>query len=731
MIPATATKNVQTILPNDSVEFGIQASPEAFKVLVSNLYQNKPRAILRELGCNALDSHVMNGNPDEPFVVKLPNAMNEELVVQDFGTGLSHENMTVLYSTIFGSNKRKTNDQIGGLGLGSKTPFSYTDTFTVTSNHDGMSRTYMCYMNEDEIPCITIVDEREMKDDERTGLTIKIPVKNKDSSEFINAATTVFSHFKVKPKIGVAIHEPEYTYTIGSARIKAHTYSNRSHVIMGPVAYVLNSQELPNELHRRFNHLIGNIDFVANIGELTVAPSRETLSFDRKTVTALKRIFLQAEADIAAHLTKSLEDAETYSQAVKHARGLSNYLPAQKEVFWQGVRVYTSGSKSMKAEDVYGLAGLTVSTQSMYYTKTPKIRNPGLWFNTNPADVELIIIKDTENKPYVKRLEKIQDQVQSANGVLVFLVPLGHNDFFTKHCLPLIKTDFDGAEILRLSEIEIEKTASNGGARVASKAFFSKAVVNERQSDNSWRATTEYRLMPQFNAYEGKDFTLDDKLKTGDLWIGFNATNIIDVPKEFDGVFDDGVYKQSLAHFMALMVQNRPIFEGKDIIGVPKALETQKPTDMSKNAGYVALEELKALAKEEAFCKHAAWIGAQCQTFASESVHIKEILMLHLHKYPDSAFAKTAKKLYDASCASTSVQYSEAFVKVMLNAMNAIGIELEHTHFVFAEQRWTKFMKNHPLLEWATDMNWQERMSDRVEALIDLMESHYNAGTCK
>ena len=42
-------------------EFRIRNSAKAFNILSSGLYANKIRAIIRELSCNAVDSHVAAG----------------------------------------------------------------------------------------------------------------------------------------------------------------------------------------------------------------------------------------------------------------------------------------------------------------------------------------------------------------------------------------------------------------------------------------------------------------------------------------------------------------------------------------------------------------------------------------------------------------------------------------------------------------------------------------------
>ena len=103
--------------------FGIKQSPKAFQILSSGLYSNKPMAIVRELSANAADAHVLNGNQAVPFEIKLPNRLDSQFYLKDFGPGLSHDQVMRLYTTYFDSTKSESNDFIGGLGLGSKSPF--------------------------------------------------------------------------------------------------------------------------------------------------------------------------------------------------------------------------------------------------------------------------------------------------------------------------------------------------------------------------------------------------------------------------------------------------------------------------------------------------------------------------------------------------------------------------------------------------------------------------------
>ena len=123
-------------------EFRIRNSAKAFSILSSGLYANKIRAIIRELSCNAVDSHIAAGKAATPFDVHLPNSLEPHFSIRDYGTGLDHEQVKNIYTTYFESTKTDSNAYIGALGLGSKSPFSYTDNFTVTAVKNGRKGIY-------------------------------------------------------------------------------------------------------------------------------------------------------------------------------------------------------------------------------------------------------------------------------------------------------------------------------------------------------------------------------------------------------------------------------------------------------------------------------------------------------------------------------------------------------------------------------------------------------------
>ena len=117
---------------DSSNQFSIAQTSKMFKILSDSLYSDKVMAVIRELSTNANDAHIAAGNRN-PFKVTLPTQTNPNFTVRDYGTGLSQEDMEELYTTYGASNKNDSNDFTGCLGLGSKSPFAYTKSFTTTS----------------------------------------------------------------------------------------------------------------------------------------------------------------------------------------------------------------------------------------------------------------------------------------------------------------------------------------------------------------------------------------------------------------------------------------------------------------------------------------------------------------------------------------------------------------------------------------------------------------------
>lgn len=260
-------------------EFSIEVNPVAFSLLSQKLYKNPTLAVIRELLCNAYDAHVVAGTLDKPIEVGLPTSLSPEFSVTDYGTGLSDPDVMRLYTTFFASNKRDSNSTIGGFGLGSKSPFAVSDTFTVESRFNGVKSIYVATKDSGAPKLIRMASSPI---DEPSGMTIRVPVAS-NFSYWQNETRTFASTFNHKIRgIGEYTFESEVEgNTFISGKCLFRNRHDTTYVrVGGTVCYPYS----PNNLMFR-----GCLIEVPN-GSLTISPTREELVLDDNTRTVMGNV---------------------------------------------------------------------------------------------------------------------------------------------------------------------------------------------------------------------------------------------------------------------------------------------------------------------------------------------------------------------------------------------------------------------------------------------------------
>jgi len=308
-------------------EFRIRNSAKAFSILSSGLYANKIRAIIREYSCNAVDSHTEANKIDTPFDVHLPNTLEPWFSVRDYGVGLDEQQVRDIFTTYFESTKTATDELIGGLGLGSKSAFSYTDNFTIVAVKGGIKRVYTAFINEQGVPSIAPMGEEIS--DEPNGVEIRFAVEDSwDFRKFQEEARHVYKHFKLRPVVSGGIGDftfidPEYADRdiIPGVHASERGYGH-SYAIMGNIEYPL---DVPGNMDLgEVGHLLRcglTIEFA--IGELDIQASREGLSYIPETVAAIKA---KLEALNGVLTDRIAEEVDAVSNAWEKAYVLSKKM---------------------------------------------------------------------------------------------------------------------------------------------------------------------------------------------------------------------------------------------------------------------------------------------------------------------------------------------------------------------------------------------------------------------
>lgn len=302
----------------ETKQFNIKTSAHAFQILSSGLYANKIRAIIRELSCNAYDSHVSAGRAEIPFDVHLPTVLEPYFSVRDYGIGLSHQSVITIFTTYFDSTKTDSNELIGGLGLGSKAPFSYTNNFTVTAIKDGIKGVYSAFVSDMGVPSIAAMSQTET--DEGNGVEIQFAVENRsDFRKFYEEAERVFEYFSVQPRFTgheIVVPTKNYRHQCIAPGIHLRTGKSRNIAVMGNIAYpidVPNADKLLKELVI-FDSIGMEIEFA--IGEIEFQASREGLSYTPQTIKAICDKYKQFGDSLApAFLKEVLQRKNTWERA--------------------------------------------------------------------------------------------------------------------------------------------------------------------------------------------------------------------------------------------------------------------------------------------------------------------------------------------------------------------------------------------------------------------------------
>jgi hypothetical protein len=297
-------------------EFRIRNSAKAFSILSSGLYANKIRAIVRELSCNAVDSHVAAGKQDVPFDVHVPNTLEPHFSIRDYGTGLSHDQVTNIYTTYFESTKTDSNAFIGALGLGSKSPFSYTDNFTVTAVKDGIKGIYSAFINAEGVP--SIAQMMTEATDEPSGVEIKFAVNDRyDFDKFRQEARIVYKYFALRPVVSGANNfefennEYETRDIIPGVHSLKSSHRSGSVAVMGNISYPIDIPAADKSIADDVRALLScGLEMHFAIGELDFQASREGLSYIPSTIAAIKAKLEKVNAALTVVLAKEADAIE-------------------------------------------------------------------------------------------------------------------------------------------------------------------------------------------------------------------------------------------------------------------------------------------------------------------------------------------------------------------------------------------------------------------------------------
>ena len=311
-------REVETSGLQEAKTFTFAAGAKAFKIFIDGIYSDKIRAIIREYWTNAYDAHILVGKGDVPFTCQLPTLLAPELIVRDFGPGVSHERMMRDFTQAFLSSKDDSDDFVGALGLGRLSAFSYTDSFSVNTYIAGEKRSYVVFLNSSNIPELSLMSATPSEEED--GFEVRFPVKLADCSKFWRAAEFTSIGFSVKPiMLNQSINYPEAV--LSNDLWSIYPFLEGVHAKQGCVIYPVDDK-IVGELGD-FEAVLSTQGLVINypIGSLDFSASREALGYNSGTRLVLKSSFTQIRNKMVEDTLTEISKAKTWAEAASIFHG--------------------------------------------------------------------------------------------------------------------------------------------------------------------------------------------------------------------------------------------------------------------------------------------------------------------------------------------------------------------------------------------------------------------------
>lgn len=338
---ATHDNALETNTESATKSFGIGDARVIIRMLRNNVYKHKIPTTVQEYMSNGRDAQ-REAKSTQRCIVTLPNNLNPVFKVRDFGPGITPHRMANVFTEYGNSTKRGTNGQTGGFGVGAKSAWAYTDSFTVVSITGGKKRTYVCHIGSNEEGSADLISEQDTT--EATGTEIQIAVKPGDIDQFARAAFRACYFWKPEEM-------PEFkgSYANQSPAQHKEGFTLRSISKANPVALELFTGSLPDYVRLSTYHgdamglIVDGIPYQVDASMLELVPelksvrskikcfpmihvgngvvqpalSREEIQNDEQTINSLKELAAKLEQTLELHIGAEFKAAKSNTDWIK------------------------------------------------------------------------------------------------------------------------------------------------------------------------------------------------------------------------------------------------------------------------------------------------------------------------------------------------------------------------------------------------------------------------------
>ena len=346
---------------------------------LTDMYSDPYAAIVREYTSNAYDSHVLAAQT-RAVEVRTPTYLNSNFIVQDFGIGMSRDELNDIYSKYGASTKRETNNQIGAFGLGAKSALAVVSQFSIVSVKDGKKNTVIISKDETGVGALNFLGEVDT--DAENGVTVSIPITDAHRLNEAIASKDIFLgwpkdsiNVNGKPVEKAVANSDQYLALGEIGWLKKNASANDYYgyreqsfsILVGPVSYKIETKNLGEHGVEAKEFFKSNFkDIVLSIpnGSVDLTPNREELVYSPRTIATLVAALENMVTVVTEHLQVGLNDAKTIREAFTSAIAIRQRGFAQVELTWNGVELPTIINFSKDADSTPAITRTRLSKKS-------------------------------------------------------------------------------------------------------------------------------------------------------------------------------------------------------------------------------------------------------------------------------------------------------------------------------------------------------------------------------
>jgi hypothetical protein len=333
---AAHANSLDTNNENETQDFSIGDASVVIEILRNRLYERKIQTLVQEYICNARDSVREAGKKDSNIEITVPTKLNPVFKVRDFGVGITPDRMADVFIKYGASTKRGTNNQTGGFGIGGKSFFSYSDSFSIITYIDQVRRTYVAHIGVNNNGRLDLVSTDSTV--ESNGVEIQGAVKQNDIEEFRESIFRAIYFWDEKPVLKGELNPPmtskglkvsDNIEIVSSSELPSFIggdYYRGALAVIDGIPYVLNSKILDKLSNWKMVERLINKTLVLHFGNglVEVAASRESIADSSKSIEALNAMMKSASLTIIKHVQDSFNKVTTTSEY------LNTYLDLSK-----------------------------------------------------------------------------------------------------------------------------------------------------------------------------------------------------------------------------------------------------------------------------------------------------------------------------------------------------------------------------------------------------------------